>query len=106
MREELEAEKKCIKLIQTGRTGSDETAPFKVMDFWAKTLVEFITEVLEERPHEWGFFKVKTIGGRVEYRDGELLNEIPDSWQYVEIESIDASGGWSRMDYLITPKRI
>ena len=38
------------------------------------------------------------------YRDGELLDEIPDSWQYVEPESVDASGGWSRMDYLIKPK--
>lgn len=93
-----------MTLIQVGRTGSDETAPFSVMDYKAKTIVEFINEVLKERPHEWGFFQAKTIGGRVEYRDGELLDKIPDSWQYVEPESVEASGGWSRMDYLIKPK--
>jgi hypothetical protein len=41
---------------------------------------------------------------RIEYRYGKLLNEIPDDWQHKEIEKIESCGGWSAMDYYITPK--
>jgi hypothetical protein len=40
----------------------------------------------------------------IEYSNGELKSEIPDEWKYMEIESIDAHGGWSLMVYMITPK--
>ena len=100
-----------MKFTQIGRTFGDETAPYSVTDYQAKTIVEFINEAIEHNPKEWGYFEAKSKDGgflsckRIEYRYGELLNEIPDEWQYREIEKIDASGGWSRMDYLITPKR-
>jgi hypothetical protein len=42
---------------------------------------------------------------RIEYRHGELLNEIQDAWQYREIKKVTACGGWSRMDYRIIPVR-
>lgn len=90
----------------------DETTPFRVTEYKAKTVVEFINEVLDERPYEWGAFAVKAVGRgflgspRIKYKDGELLEDIPDAWQYVEIESIEACGGWTTMDYLIKPKRL
>ena len=80
--------------------------------YQAKTIVEFINEAIERNPKEWGYFEVKSKDGgflfckRVEYRYGELLNEIPDEWQYREIEKIEACGGWTRMDYYIYPKQL
>lgn len=99
-----------MKLTAIGRTMGDETTPYMVTDYKAKTIVEFVNEVLKNK-HEWGNIKVKNrpSGGflfcsSIEYRHGELLNEIPDAWQYREIEKIEACGGWSCMNYYITPK--
>lgn len=101
-----------MKLTAIGRTMSDETTPYAVSEYRAKTVVEFINEVLEESPKEWGYISVKGEPEgefywwtRIEYRYSELLNEIPDAWQYMEIGKIESCGGWSRMDYYITPKR-
>ena len=87
----------------------DETTPYLVTDYEAKTIVEFINEVLENKS-EWGYIAVKDISktmfcwnSRIEYRYGKLLNEIPDSWKQLNIKKIIACGGWTRMDYLITP---
>lgn len=101
-----------MKFTAIGRTMGDETTPFAVSDYNAKTIVEFINEVLAQRPNEWGYIEVKDEPAgegfhwrtRIEYRYGELLNEIPDAWQYREIKEVTACGGWSRMDYLITPR--
>ena len=99
-----------MKFIAIGRTKGDETTPYSVIGYRAQTVVEFVNEVLSEYPSEWGYFKVKTkdhgfLGSpRIEYRYGELLNEIPDEWQHVEIENIESCGGWSCMDYMIMPK--
>ena len=98
-----------MKFTATGKTGGDETRPYKVTDYKAKTVVEFINEVLTEHPGEWGHFMVNSkdrgvLGSHnIEYSNGELKSEIPDEWQYVEIESIYAHGGWSLMVYMITP---
>ena len=102
-----------MRFTKIGPTGGDETAPYTVTDYRAKTIVEFVNEVLEQNPKEWGYIEVKDEPAgdgfhwntRIEYRYGQLLNEIPDTWQYREIGSVTAAGGWSRMDYLITPKR-
>lgn len=101
-----------MRFIKTGPTGGDETAPYSVTDYQAKTVVEFIHEMLEQNPKEWGYIEVKDEPAgdgfrwstRIEYRYGKLLNEIPDAWQYREIDKVDAAGGWSYMDYFITTK--
>lgn len=100
-----------MKFTAIGRTMGDETTPFSVSDYNAKTIVEFINEVLEKKS-EWGYIEVKEEPAgefhwctRIEYRNGELLDEIPDAWQYREIKETTACGGWSRMDYRIIPKR-
>lgn len=101
-----------MRFIKTGPTRGDETAPYNVTDYQAKTVVEFIHEMLEQNPNEWGYIEVKDEPAgngfhwntRIEYRYGKLLNEISDTWQSREIDKVDASGGWSRMDYFITTK--
>lgn len=95
-----------MRFVKFGDTLGDETSTYKVVEYNAKTVVEFINEVLEENPHEWGYFERQFDNfpyqsGHLEYSEGELLNEVPDEWQYKSIESIMAVGGWSRMDYLI-----
>ena len=101
-----------MRITKTGPVSGDETAPYSVSDYRAKTIVEFVNEVLEQNPKEWGYIEVKdeSVGdgfhwnASIEYRYGQLLNEVPDIWQYREIGSVTAEGGWSRMDYLITSK--
>lgn len=38
-----------MKFTAIGRTMGDETTPFSVSDYNAKTIVEFINEVLEKK---------------------------------------------------------
>ena len=95
---------KFFPITISGLIGGDETRPYHVTDFRAKTIVEFINEVLETMPKEWGYFRVKGSIFLVEYRYGEMLSDIPDEWEYREIDKVESSGGWSRMDYTIYPK--
>lgn len=99
-----------MKFTQTHRTLGDETTPYLVTEYRAKTVVEFINEVLEN-DSEWGDFCVRErdhgflFAKRVGYKYGKLLDEIPDEWQYVLIEEVRAVGGWGCMDYMIYPKQ-
>ena len=88
----------------------DETTPYIVSEYKAKTVREFIEEVLKERPREWGYISVgkhyyqdyQDGSSEVcEYRYGKLVTEMPNNALDVEIKKIDACGGWSRMDYTI-----
>ena len=88
-----------MKRNQTGRTGGDETAPFDVYDYKAITAEEFVHEVLISEPHEWGY--INAGGRRVEYRDGKLLDEIPENWKDLTVVSVKGSGGLSRFDYIL-----
>lgn len=99
-----------MKFTAIGRTMGDETTPYAVTEYRAKTAAEFVNEVLEDK-REWGYVRVKSaspsgfLGGEsVEYRYGELLGAIPETWKRIEIGKIESSGGWSRMDFYITPK--
>ena len=97
-----------MRFIQTHSMGSDCTAPYDVVDYQAKTVVEFINEMLQQCKNEWGNIDVwaetTPLPGRVDYKCGELLQEIPDDWQYKEVVKVVASGGWGSMDYRIYVK--
>lgn len=97
-----------MRFIQTHSTGSDCTAPYDVVDYQAKTVVEFIHEIIQQRNSEWGDIDVWTenepLPGRVAYKRGELLQEIPDEWQYKEVMKVIAAGGWGNMDYRVYVK--
>lgn len=96
-----------MKFTQIGKTMSDETTPYKVTGQKARTVREFINEVLEEKPHEWGYISVgkhfyqSGAIGVCEYRYGKLITEMPANALDVEIKEILACGGWTRMDYTI-----
>ena len=89
-----------MRLVQTGSIRGDETAPYVVYDYKAITASDFVSEVLREFQNDWGYIEVNGFG-RVEYRYGELLGEIPERWGHLTVVKVDASGGWSRIDYRI-----
>ena len=97
-----------MRFIQTHSMGSDCTAPYDVVDYQAKTVVEFINEMLQQGNGERGDIDVcvgkRHLPGHVEYKRGELLREIPDDWQNKEVEKVIAAGGWGLMDYRIYVK--
>lgn len=100
-----------MRFIKNGKTMGDESTPYIVTDYKAKTVNEFVYEVLENKK-EWGYIGVKTnpVGfffahPNCEYRYGNLLNSLPNKLLSMEIEHIEACGGWTRMDYMIIPKK-
>lgn len=92
-----------MKFKQTARTGGDCTAPYDVTEYNSITAAEFVNEVLETQPNEWGYIELSS-GKRIEYKHGKLLNEVPSDWKNIKIDHVKAAGGWSRMDYVIFSK--
>lgn len=90
-----------------GQTWRDETTPYVVTGQKSRTVREFINEVLNERPDEWGYISVGKhffqSGAIVvaEYRFGKLVSQSDGHALDVKIKEIMAFGGWSRMDYTI-----
>lgn len=99
-----------LKFIQTHATGSDCTAPYDVKLDKPYTVGEFINEVLTTCPNDWGFFDVRRKGSvyftrmvRFAYNYGKMECSIPEEFASLPIKDVNASGGWSRIDYnLIT----
>lgn len=97
-----------FKLIQTGREGGDCTAPYDVELDKEYTVREFITEVLINRPNEWGDIyycegvKIRLVDDpHCEYRYGILLTTLPEEILDKKVIYVTAHGGWSSMDYFI-----
>ena len=95
-----------------GPTGGDETAPYGVMLKRKCTLKEFIEAVIEKYPDEWGHFDIRTDNWKkakfgqlssVSYSHGTLDRnlKIPKVFEETYVKEVNASGGWSRMDYII-----
>jgi hypothetical protein len=98
-----------MDFTQTSRVRGDETASYAVSNYKAKTVREFVDEViLNER--EWGYIKVVVKGvswlsyPECEYRWGKLLSTLPAQYLDKEITNVEGDGGWSRMDYYISVK--
>ena len=47
-----------MRFIQMHCMGSDCTAPYDIVNYQAKTAVEFINEMLQQRKSEWGDIEV------------------------------------------------
>lgn len=87
-----------VKYRRTNKTGGDETAPYDVIFDREYTVREFIEYILTR--NEWG--NIRFIdGSSYDYRKTLLLCPVPDRYMEMRIASVKASGGWSRMDYLI-----
>ena len=101
-----------MKFIATSRMGSDCTTAYNVMDYTSKTVGEFVDEVLDEHPHDWGSISVRGVkrpgalifGDSCEYKYGKLLTKIDQDIQKYEIKEVKAAGGWSNMDYIVFVK--
>ena len=98
-----------MRFTPTGNTAGDCSTPYSVTEYESRTVGEFINEVLESRPNEWGEFSIIEdsyfIRHSCEYKSGRLLGEFQKSVLKKEIECVNASGGWSNMDYRITVKK-
>lgn len=79
----------------------DCTASYSISDYKAKTIGEFVDEVLAECRGEWGYFTDENYNRISEYRYGHLLKEIPEEISKKRISKIYGDGGWTRMDYII-----
>ena len=88
-----------LKFYQTAPTGGDETAPYDVIVSQPCTLSELVKNILTRR--EWGYI---TYGNQeIEYRYDECEPIPPEIANAPVPRKIFASGGWSRMDYIIQP---
>ena len=90
--------------------GSDCTGPYDVTISLPMTVGEFISELLETYPDEWGYigiYKENELFGypRCEYRSGKLLSTLPEEYMDMQIESVNGSGGWSCSDYILHIKK-
>ena len=71
------------------------------------TVGEFIETVLKEKDKEWGYIGIAAKGEwfgkpNCEYRRGKLISEqMKEDYLNKKVKEVTASGGWSRMDYLI-----
>lgn len=88
---------------QISQVRGDCMASYSISGYKAKTIGEFVDEVLAECKGEWGYFRDENYIS--EYRYGHLLKEIPDEISKKRISKIYGDGGWTRMDYkFITEK--
>lgn len=86
---------------QISQVRGDCTASYSISDYKAKTIGEFVDEVLAECRGEWGYFTDENYNRISEYSYGHLLKEIPDEISKKRISKIYGDGGWTRMDYII-----
>lgn len=92
-----------MKFTQLRPEGGDCTAPYDVTEF-PEIVADFVGEVLGKYKREWGYIVIKRY--RFEYRYGKLLNNIPSELLARRVSNVEASGGWTGMDYYLTLKPI
>jgi hypothetical protein len=94
-----------IKLTQTSETFGDCTALYSVEMDKPYTVKEFIKQVLKRK--EWGYIGIEdndSIFGepKCEYKGKTIITEnLPEEILSQPVVKVRASGGWSRMDYII-----
>lgn len=98
-----------MKLTAKSNMGSDATTAYDVTEYKSHTAAEFVDEVLSTYPSEWGEIKIVTTRmpgfNIIHYKEGKLLDDIPQEWLVIKIKNVDCSGGWGNMDYRIFPDK-
>lgn len=81
--------------------GSDCTQAFRVELDGEYTVGDLIDHVLTIRKNEWGYVNVGYY--IIEYKYGKIVDgeDIVPNVKDVKIGKLIATGGWSRMDYLV-----
>lgn len=84
---------------------SDGTSVYSVVMNKEMTVSDLIDYAISQND-EWGFISIIGDNGhfkpicRLEYRRGKIVSDtIPDETKGAKIKDIEASGGWSSMDY-------
>lgn len=100
-----------FRLIQSTPESGDCTCGYKVLLDKEYTVKEFVDTVLTEKNKEWGYIGIynpsdffgRTSGNLcIEYRYGKITTEnFGNDILNKKIMSVSASGGWSRMDYIL-----
>lgn len=95
-----------FKLTQLRPEGTDCTAPYSVELNGDYTVASFVQDVLKDKT-EWGYIGIDNgkfgFGDpNVKFRHGKLLSTLPSKYLDMKVTKAKASGGWSRMDYLLT----
>ena len=77
-----------MRFIQTHSMGSDCTAPYDIVDYQAKTAVEFINEMLQQRKNEWGDIEVWADNKPLDYKriKGDAEKESTYATRYAVCE--------------------
>lgn len=96
-----------MKRESFGEPYGDDTWNYKIYDYNAKTVGDFVQEVLSQYTDEfgscviWGHFEY----GFLKYRFGKIVNPFTDeNVNSLEINYVSANGGWSEMTYYIHAK--
>ena len=95
---------KLLEFIHTGGPYGDETSTYNVKINKEKPIIRDIINYVLNETREWGYIVINDNMPNYdfEYRYGFIVKDnIPEEIKNTEIESITASGGWSRMDYYI-----
>lgn len=96
-----------FKFIQSTPVSRDCTCGYDIQLDKKYTVKEFIKTVLQEKSNEWGHIGIYNIDSwfgnpRLEYNRGKLKTEEElEDFADKQIIKVSASGGWSRMDYII-----
>lgn len=100
-----------IELEMAFGIGSDCTSAYNVKLDKLYTIQEITTEILNKssNTNEFGTIRINKNDDiseyvECEYYKGKLLNNFSDKYLKREVFKITSSGGWGRMDYLITLK--
>lgn len=91
-----------IKLVECTPVIGDCTCGYNVILDKEYTVHEFIETMLKERNNEWGFISNHLDSQQCEYRYGKILeNTFTQEILHKKIIKVSASGGWTRMDYIV-----
>lgn len=90
-----------LKFTQSGMTGGDCTAPYDVSFAPGCTLRDLVLDVLQRG--EWGYIDIEApYFSRCEYKGRNVIGSLlPKEILDKEVKRVKASGGYSRMDYLV-----
>ena len=104
-------ERTVFKLIQSTPVSGDCTCGYNVKLDREYTVKDFIDTVLSERTREWGcigIYDQSDFVGRyfgnpnMEYSHGKIVtSNFTEDILRKEVKDVSASGGWSRMDYIL-----
>lgn len=99
-----------FRIVQTGKTRGDGTAPFDVILYQETTVRKFLQEILAA-PDDWGYIRIEkglpfASAPCCPYEHGKLLPDAYIPFDEADMDrfivSATADGGMGRMDYWLT----